>query len=498
MIRDIKNLLHKGEGPTLEFKESQRGLPRNLFETICAFLNTQGGTILLGVTDQGAVTGVDPDQVAALKTDLANLSNNPQKIDPVFVLSVHDMVVQGKSLIVIQVPESSQVHRCNGDIFIRREDGDFKVTRPEQIAGIVNRKTSYFSEQKVLPFVTLEDFSPDLFDRAARLMRANQSRHPWAALAPEELLKKAGFYKKDSFTNQEGYTLASVLMFGTDEVIQANVPAYKFDALLRRRDTERYDDRLMVRTNLIDAYDQLMGFVEKHLNDPFYLEGDMRISLRDKIFRELVANIIAHREYIDARPATMVIYRDRVEFKNPNIPNGTGPIDPADFTPCPKNPTICKFMIQLGRFDELGSGVMNVSRYLPFYTKGGKPLFVEGDMFSVIIPVDGEEAAELGPQPESGPKSGPKSGQESGIDSGPESAVDMAILKALKSPLASREIANVLGHKKLSGAVKRAISRLLDQELIEYTIPEKPKSSLQKYKLTEKGRVWLRKHGGKK
>jgi ATP-dependent DNA helicase RecG len=46
----------------------------------------------------------------------------------------------------------------------------------------------------------------------------------------------------------------------------------------------------------------------------------MSISLRDRIFRELVANIIAHREYTSTAPATMIIYRDRVEFKNPNVP----------------------------------------------------------------------------------------------------------------------------------------------------------------------------------
>ena len=106
--------------------------------------------------------------------------------------------------------------------------------------------------------------------------------------------------------------------------------------------------------------------IEKHLDDPFYQEGTTSISLRDHIFRELVANIIAHREYTSSAPATIVIYEDRVEFKNPNVPHGSGPIDPLHFTPYPKNPTICKFMIQMGRYDELGSGINKVTKYLPF------------------------------------------------------------------------------------------------------------------------------------
>ena len=123
------------------------------------------------------------------------------------------------------------------------------------------------------------------------------------------------------------------------------------------------------------------------MNDPFHLEGDARISLREKIFRELVSNIIAHREYADARPATIMIYKDRVEFKNPNHANGKGPINPNSFVPRPKNPVISRFMIQLGRAEELGSGITNVTKYLPFYTKGGEAIFIEDSMFTTVIPL---------------------------------------------------------------------------------------------------------------
>lgn len=88
-------------------------------------------------------------------------------------------------------------------------------------------------------------------------------------------------------------------------------------------------------------------------------------------------------------------------------------------------------------------------------------------------------------QPGSGPESGPKSGQESGL----KSEVDYRILNILKTAILSRsEIAKELGHKSVSGAVNRAITRLLEHDFIEYTIPEKPQSRLQKYLLTEKGR----------
>ncbi len=133
----------------------------------------------------------------------------------------------------------------------------------------------------------------------------------------------------------------------------------------------------MIYTNLIDAYDQMMTFVGKHLNDPFYLEGTQRISLRDKIFREAVSNIISHQEYVSGSPARLMIYKDKVIFDNPCTQHYFGEVKPDNFQPYSHNPIICKFMIQLGRFDELGSGIRNINKYLPFYSDGAKPIFRE-------------------------------------------------------------------------------------------------------------------------
>ena len=65
--------------------------------------------------------------------------------------------------------------------------------------------------------------------------------------------------------------------------------------------------------------------------------------------------------------------------------------------------------------------------------------------------------------------------------------VDLEILAACAlNPLSSAEIAAALGHKQLSGNLRKALPRLRDAQLLEYTIPDKPNSSLQKYRLTAK------------
>lgn len=377
---EFEQILREGEGISVEFKEAQTRLPQTLFETICAFLNTKGGKIFLGVRDDSTVIGIERERITQFKRDIANLSNNQKKLDPVFMLSPSEIHYKNKTILFIEVPESSLVHLSKGVVFARNEDGDFQVSRPEAIAGIVNHKQSYFSEQRVFPQISFSDFDSRLFERTKRLTAVRSPAHPWLELTFEELLHRAGFYRKSS-DGKEGYTLAAVLCFGKDEIIESIVPAYKIDALVRKSDIDRYDDRLTIRTNLIDAHDMLMQFIAKHLDDPFFLEGDMRVSLREKIFRELVANIIAHREYLDARPATMIIYHNQVVLTNPNNPRHRGEIDPRHFTPFAKNPTISKFMIQIGRVEEIGSGIRNVNKYLPHYAKGGKSEFIEDDMF---------------------------------------------------------------------------------------------------------------------
>ena len=57
---NIKHIISQGEGLTIEFKKAKEELPLNLFETVCAFLNRNGGNILLGINDDRSVEGVNP------------------------------------------------------------------------------------------------------------------------------------------------------------------------------------------------------------------------------------------------------------------------------------------------------------------------------------------------------------------------------------------------------------------------------------------------------
>ena len=391
----LKEILQKGEGIDVEYKTSQFELNKDVFESICAFLNRTGGHLLLGVKNDGTVEGVIEGCVQDIVSNMVTNANNPQKLSPPFYLSTQVIDYDGKKLIYVYVPESSQVHSTSGKIFDRNEDGDFDITRQsEQVTQLYLRKQTTYSENRIYPFLTLADFKPELLSRVRILAKNERADHLWQNMTDEELLRSAGLFKHDHQTGKDGYTLAAVLLLGKDEVIQSVLPHYKTDAILRVENVDRYDDRDDIRTNLIESYDRLIAFVRKHLPDKFYQEGEQRISLRDRIFREVVGNLLIHREFANAFPAKLIIETDRVLTENWNRPHYGGVINPDNFSPYPKNPVIAKFFKEIGRVDELGSGVRNTFKYCGIYTPGTHPEFIEEDVFKAIIPLKAKEKEE--------------------------------------------------------------------------------------------------------
>jgi len=390
--QDILQIIEKGEGIDVEFKTSINELPGNLFDTVCAFMNHNGGTILLGVNDQKQITGVDQQKAESLCKNFATLSNNPNKIDPVFLLYPSIVEIDGKKIIHVFVPASSQVHKTGGKVYDRSVDGDFHVKSHEQIRQIYLRKSVLYSENTIYPYLFESHFASGIVERVRRIIKINRPDHPWNELTDKDFYRIAGLYQEDVNTGKEGFTMAALLLFGREEVIMNAIPHYKTDALVRRVDMDRYDDRITLRCNLVEAYDKLLEFVAKHLPDKFYMIGDQRVSLREKLFREVIANMLIHREFTNAFPASFIIYSDRVETQNANKPHMYGQLFPETFQPFPKNPHIAQIFTQLGRSEELGTGLRNVYRFSKAYSGSDNIIFLEEDVFKVYVPLSDIQA----------------------------------------------------------------------------------------------------------
>jgi ATP-dependent DNA helicase RecG len=251
------------------------------------------------------------------------------------------------------------------------------------------RKQKIYTEKKVYPYFEDEHFRFDMLPRVKQMALNRYQAHPWKDLSDSQLLQSAGLIGKDWETGKKGYNLAAVMLLGRDEIIKDICPTYRTDALVRKVNINRYDDRLIVETNLIESYEQLMMFAEKHLPDKFHLEDDARFSLRNAICREILVNSLMHRELTSSYIAKFVIEKDKMTTSNANRAEHGGLINPNDFEPNPKNPIIASFFRNIGLADELGSGVRNLNDYVPKYS-GKPPELMEGDIFRTIVPLDDE------------------------------------------------------------------------------------------------------------
>ena len=117
-------------------------------------------------------------------------------------------------------------------------------------------------------------------------------------------------------------------------------------------------------------------------------------SIRDIIAREVVANILVHRDFSSAFPAKLIIEKDWLKTENWCRPRRHGNILQNEFSPYPKNPLIANFFTVMGRSETIGSGVKNLYQFTPIYSDGGKPVLFEDDIFKIEIPLNKNAADE--------------------------------------------------------------------------------------------------------
>lgn len=462
----LKTILKIGETVAVEFKRCGNGIESDTYESVCSFLNRFGGDIFMGVLNNGTVNGVPPKAAPDMVKNFITVISNPALFTPTIYLSPEILEYEGHTIIHVHVPPSAEVHSYKKVIYDRVNDADVKVTATAQLAQMYIRKQSIFTERKIYPYAAIDDLRTDLLPRI-RQMAVNHAggSHPWENMTDEELLRSAGLYGRDVATGESGYNLAAILLLGKDEVIQNVCPAYETDALVRKVNVDRYDDREIVRTNLIESFDLLMDFIKKHLPDKFFLEDENRVSLRNIIAREIVSNTLMHREYTSSYAAKLVIKKDQMYTENASRAVGNGFITPENLEPNPKNPLIASFFRNIGRADRLGSGVHKLFKYTKYYS-GKDPVFEDGDVFRIVVPLDNDYSFDMG----IGPETKRETNQETKRETNRRDFLEINMAKTLaiiteEPSITQSELKDKLQISLMS--VKRLMKALQDNGMIE-------------------------------
>lgn len=482
---ELLALIEEGENHTVEFKRSTTDITKDIYETVCSFSNRDGGHIFLGVKDNGTILGIDPDCIDRMKKDFVTAVNNENKMYPPLYLSPLEYEWDGKTILYIHVPVSPSVCRCRGRIYDRNHESDIDITNNEGLVyQLYARKQDTYYVNKVFPVFSVSDLRHDLIDRVRKMTKARMEHHPWRDMTDEEVLRSAGLILTDTTSGKEGITLAAILLFGTDNMILSALAHHKTDAIFRVFNTDRYDDRDVIITNLLDSYDRLIAFGEKHLNDLFTMDGIVSVSARDKILREIVSNLLAHRDFSSAYVAKMVIEKDRIYTENSNRSHGFGTLNLTTFEPFPKNPLISKVFREIGLADELGSGMRNTYKYTKLYS-GAEPEFTEGDIFRTIIPLKEAATATVGPigQVNTEVTTQVSTQVSTEVTAQVKLSADKltALIQFCSVPRSRKEMQELCGIRTAEYFRKHIIKPMLQNGMLRQTIPDKPNSRDQKY-----------------
>jgi len=182
-----------------------------------------------------------------------------------------------------------------------------------------------------------------------------------------------------------------------------------------------------------------------------------------------------------------------LKIANPCNPIFKGNIEINNYYPHQKNPLISKFFLQLGWVEEIGTGIYNINKYLPFYSPGDKASFVEDVIFTTTIPIpklNGQQIQDM-------KKTTTQETMHDTIHDAMHDTIHDEIqvtklLKILRGEMSREEILSKLELKNRDNLRRVYLKPALESGFIELTLPGKLRSKKQKYRITEKGKIFLK------
>lgn len=386
---DVRTLVSQGEGPTVEFK---REIPRqadDLATELVAFANTRGGTLILGVDDDGRVVGLtdDPQRLEERVMGLC------RACDPSLTVTTEVVELDDNTLLVIHIPEGlDKPYRARGRCYVRVGSTTQRASREEE------RRLFQESGQVLYERTPLEEADYEDLDEG-KLRRYFEQRAPDAAVNAGRTLRELGEQADLPFLVRRGDrlvpTVAALLLFGhrpTYYLPQAIVSAARFPSL--EIDVTAID-RGSFRGTVDELIEQGVAFVARNMRTASILSEDEFPRRTDvpeyplKAIREAITNAVMHRDYsLAGQMVTLAMFDDRLEVLSPGgLVRGMTLEDLGTGKHLARNPTLAEAMRQLGWAERFGTGIRLIRREMKALGSA-EPLFTAGaDSFTVTLRV---------------------------------------------------------------------------------------------------------------
>jgi ATP-dependent DNA helicase RecG len=301
-----------GEPAHIEAKKAAGGMPKSVRETLSAFSNTDGGTILLGVDEAGGFTPVELDNPVALRDSMVQMSRDD--ITPPLQASTEIVEVGGHRIVVTEVPPARADQRpvyvtaqgiASGS-YLRGGDGDRHMTQPE-IAMVMAARTQPTYDREPVAGSTTSELDDEAIRRTLRRIRAG---FPKLARSDDAtVLFRLGITTGP--TPDAPLALAGLLAFG--QFPQQFFPQLMVSVVVHSPDPIsdiRFLDNQTVRGSIPEIVETTLATVRRNLavraviSDRGGRVDEVEYPL--EAVREAVVNALMHRDYSPVTRGTQV------------------------------------------------------------------------------------------------------------------------------------------------------------------------------------------------
>ena len=478
--KELSALVSQGESDTIEFKRST-GEMKEAMQTLCAFLNGMGGTVLFGVKPDGAIEGQEvSDQT------LRDIAQAADRFEPPAHVSIHRVKVKAARDVILIVVEGGREMRpfvYEGHAYERVSSTTRRMPQPKYERLLVERGHAKRRwENLPAEGLALKDLDRKEILRTRELAIQQNRISPDTSRDIGEIIDRLGLRAAGVLTQ------AAQMLYGRKFLPDYPQGLLKMGRFRGIEITGEIVDNRQEHMNAFAMVREGMAFLERTMplgarfpTGQIFREDRFPIPL--DALREILLNAVMHRDYSHySGYVAIVVFDDRIEIRSyGRLPAGitvrqlSGQHDSK-----PTNPLIAGAFHRTGAVEVWGRGT---NRVIAICRKHGarSPVFEERSGFLIVTFKAQMVAGDAGEV-----KSRVESGDQVGTKSGPSrDQVEVLRLCRQEQPLVA--MMNIVGRQNRTKFRDGFVKPLIETGLLEMTIPGKPRSRLQKYRLTPAG-----------
>jgi ATP-dependent DNA helicase RecG len=359
-VEALRQKLRSGEDSYTEFKERIDNTESVAGEVV-AFANTEGGWLLVGVSDKGDVVGLaNPTQTA---TQLAQICR--ENVLPPILPLIEAVEVEGQVVVVLEVRGPHKPYRTKGGRYYVRVGPTKQDASPQELLRLAQRAGAYRFDETPVPGTSEVDLDWALFERYYQAV----ADEPLAASDLSSLETLRGAFVLAECDGKLCLTVAGLLCFGKNP--QRYLYHSRLSALRFVGDdvSETMADTQELHGPLPQIIDGAVSFAVRNTPITARIEGTREIETPQyprAVLRELIVNAAAHRDYsLEGAQTRLIIFDHRLELYSPGrLPNTMTLANLRHYNHIARNPLIVQYLSRLGYMRDFGTGIPRVIRLM--------------------------------------------------------------------------------------------------------------------------------------